>query len=56
MPDKSKTLTFLYIASSAIKDAMTETYEWGGCPQELENEMAGILMDIDDLKKQLETL
>ena len=36
-----KTLTFLQIASSAIKDAMTEAYEWGYCPQEREQEMAG---------------
>lgn len=54
MPDKSKTLTFLYIASSAIKDAMTEAYEWGGCPQELENEMARILGRIDELKWKIE--
>ncbi len=49
-----KTLTFLQIASSAIRDAMTEAYEWGYCPQEREQEMAGVVMQIDDIRRKIE--
>lgn len=54
MPDKNKTLDFLYLASSAIKDSIVEAYAWGGCPQDYENEMVCILGKIDELKWKIE--
>lgn len=54
MPDKNKTLNFLYIAAAAVKDALVEAYEWGGCPQDYEDEMVRILGKIDELKWKIE--